>query len=205
MDKIFIKNKIITFSLVFILGMFAGFALGVGFGQGQNNKKEVITAQTVFDRVSSRGFLVTKSAYLDQNIDIEIDNGSDWSNFWWGHKITAEALVRVDLGVDLAQVKKEDISIDPAAKTICIKLPDPAVNSIVIEGDINTRISSGILKKLFASDSNEDYNLATAQLREKTRTAVEGNAELLSETKISAYDLLSFLFSDTGYLLKCSE
>lgn len=199
------KNKILIFPLVFILGMFAGFILATKLEQNQNSKKQVITSETVFDRVSSKGVLVTQSAYLNQDVDIEVDNGSDWSNFWWGHKITAESLVRVDLGVDLAQIKKEDISINSASKTICIKLADPIINSTAIEGDVEMRVSSGILKIIFASDNNEDYNLATSRIKEEAQKAVKDNTKLLSETKTKAYEILSFLFADTGYQVKCSD
>ncbi|MFA5742853.1 MAG: DUF4230 domain-containing protein [Candidatus Paceibacterota bacterium] len=199
------KNRILVFSLVFLLGMFAGFILGIKIDQGQDEKKQIITAETIFDKVASKGVLVTQSAYLNQDVDIEIDNGSDWSNFWWGHKITAESLVRVDLGVDLAQIKKEDISINPVAKTICIKLADPIINSIAIEGDVEMRVSSGILKIIFASDNNEDYNLATARIKEEAQKAIKENTKLFSETKIKAYEILSFLFADIGYQVSCSN
>lgn len=162
-------------------------------------KETKLTTRTIVDKITDTGLLTTKSIYTTEKTVIEISTDTAWNKFWWGQIITAEALVRTDLGVDLTKINEEDISIDNENKTITITLPDAEIFNISLDSEITVVTEKGILEKLFNTDNNRDYNLAMDTLKAQARVAVEENTELFTEAQESTGDILESLLRDLEY------
>jgi len=142
-----ILNKFMSvLVLIFIIGI-AGFILG--FYLSNTNKTITVTAEEILERISDKYFVVTKSLLLDEETQIDIDQGSGWSNLLWGQKITANAKINIDVGVDLTQLTKEDIDINNFTKTISMNLPHATILNSNVIGKFNIKSKDGILKKIF--------------------------------------------------------
>ncbi len=185
--------------LVVIVGLLS-FVLGTVYGQ--NKAAEVkLTSQSIYERINNEAVLQTKSIYLNQKSTIKIDQGSDWSNFWWGQTIDAEALMKITAGVDLKEVKEADITVDSANKKIFIKLPDAKVLETLPQGDIRVTAKNGVLKMLLANDPNSDYNQAVTQLKADAAFAVNAKPEILVDAKAETGKIITFLLKDSGYTI----
>jgi hypothetical protein len=198
----------ITFSGIIIFIIFiGGFALGLStyyFIAVRNNHKskpEVeITRDTIVHRVSEQGFLVTRVAVLDQEVEIKVNDDSSWSKFWWGHEVTAEAQMQVDMGVDLSNISKKEIQINEETKEIQIDIPEAEIYNISLKDeDIEIATKSGVLKKIFDNNKEEDFNLALQELEESTLENISSNEEMLNEAQKSAKEIIKTLFTDTNY------
>lgn len=198
--KQILLTMIIALTFGFLVGTIIGIIIGVQISKkAQTSEKEVITSTVVLERIQNQAFLVTRTVITDQDTEITIDQGSAWSNFWWGHEITAEGKVQVDVGLDLSSLSEEDIQVDDANKTIKINLPDAEIYGSSLEGEIDVTTKSGILKKLLATDTNEDYNLAMTELTSQAEEAIAQDEELLEEAQSSALSILQVILKDTGY------
>lgn len=191
------KKIIITFIISFLIGTLFGVFLGVSFTQ--DNRKEVIETTTVLERIKGRSFLVTRSVIVNQKVNINIDQGSAWSNFWWGHEIIATGLIQVDLGVDLSKLDEENIIVNQTTKTIKLDLPEAEIYSSQLQGNINVETKSGILKRILKNDKDEDYNLALNELSQQSEDDIKENNELFEEVQLSTINALQGIFQDTGY------
>lgn len=158
-----------------------------------------ITTRTIVDKITDTGILTAKSIYTTEKTIIEIDTDTAWNKFWWGQTISAEALVRTDVGVDLTAIEEDNITIDNENKTITIKLPEAEIINISLDSEITVVTEKGILEKLFNTDNNKDYNLAMEALKDQARVAVEENSELFTEAQQSTGDILESLLKDLDY------
>jgi hypothetical protein len=159
-----------------------------------------INRSAIVERVSEQGFLVTRTAIIDQTVTIEADEGSAWSNFWWGHEINAEAQMQIDIGIDLAKITDDDIEIDRDKKLISISTPQSEIYNTSLYGEeISLSTKSGILKKLLDSDKEEDFNLALEQLEKATTEDVRSQTEIFEQAEQSAQNILQSIFNDTDY------
>lgn len=191
-----------TVIISLLVGTVIGIIIGVRISQraiNESKEKEEITSTVVLERIQNQAFLVTRTIITDQEVKISIDQGSAWSNFWWGHEITAEGMVQVDVGVDLTSLSEEDITVDDTNKTIVINLPSSEIYDSSIKGEIDVITKSGVLYKLLSSDPNEDYNLAMEKLTTQAEDAVNQDEELFDEARSSTLSILQVIFKDTGY------
>ncbi|MCA9384052.1 DUF4230 domain-containing protein [Candidatus Dojkabacteria bacterium] len=196
-----IKNFLLL-SAAFIAVALLSFFIGMFFPESEPEEpvdQVQITSETVVNKINDEAFLVTKTVFVDQEAQLVIDNGSGWSNFWWGQTIDAEALVRIDVGVDLSKITEEDIEINQEEQTITITIPDAEVLDSSIYGDIDVITDNGVLRTLFANDPNDDHNLATNELINLSTKVVIEDAELLNEAKIDSRNILQLVLSDLGY------
>jgi len=196
-----IKNFLLL-SAAFIAVALLSFFIGMFFPESEPEEpvdQVQITSETVVNKINDEAFLVTKTVFVDQEAQLVIDNGSGWSNFWWGQTIDAEALVRIDVGVDLSKITEEDIEINQEEQTITITIPDAEVLDSSIYGDIDVITDNGVLRTLFANDPNDDHNLATNELINLSTKVVTEDAELLNEAKIDSRNILQLVLSDLGY------
>jgi len=161
MKKIF---QIILLVVIFGGGLYFGFRLF-----GPKDAEIIITRDALLVSLQSEGFLVSESALLYQQVEIDRSTGSAFKDFFWGQDIIADANVRVSSGVDLSKLSEEDIEITESE--ISIELPPVEVHSVEIVGGINLRNKQGILKKIF--DNDDGYNEAFVQLIESGRSAAE--------------------------------
>lgn len=195
-----LKNILIIVLIVVAVGI-STFLAGQAFQRSSERqmREQTITAQTIVNRIQEQAFLVTKTVYIDQQSEIVIDRGSDWSNFWWGQTITAEGLIRTDVGVDLSKLTSENVKVDHEQKTITIQLPAAEILDSSLSGEIEVVTKSGILKKLLLNDANADYNLALSQLTTDAMTAVNADETLFVEARNTTINMLELLLAETGY------
>lgn len=204
------KQILLTFLIALTFGFLAGTIAGLIIGikiskRSQDSQKEIVSSTVILEKIQDQAFLVTRTIITDQEVKMEIDQGSAWSNFWWGHKIKAEGTVQVDVGIDLSSLREEDIEVDNEGKTIKINLPSAEVYDSSLEGEIDVTTKSGVLYKLLSTDTNEDYNLAMERLTSQAEEAVNQNEDLLQEAQSSALSTLQVILKDTGYTIEAME
>lgn len=195
-----IKSLFSWFNVVFLLvGIIIGLLVGWFFFSPKTQEKEVITSRTVLEKVSTKGMLVTQSVIVDQKAIIKVDQGSEWSNFWWGYEVNARANMKVDVGVDLSKLREDDIIVNSLEKTVCFRYPNAEITSVTIEGDIEAETKSGILKRIIDSNSTRDYNLALNKLKEEVSKNVESQDEIMKNARNAADNSLAILFYGTDF------
>ena len=155
-----------TTIIILIIVVFVG-GLVIGYYLFKPSPATKITSQVVLESLQSRGFLVTQSVLADQKITIENKTGTLWKDLIWGQEITASALMKTSLGVDLAVLNSDSIKV--SGNKITIVLPPVEIQSIELASDINLDNNQGILKKLL--DNNDGYNDALSQLRIQAQQA----------------------------------
>jgi hypothetical protein len=162
-------------------------------------KTTTVDSVVILSKIESEAYLLTKSVYINQESIIKVDQGTDWSNFWWGQTITAEGLMKVNVGLDFKKIKTEDITVDQLSKIITIKAGPAEVISVSIDGNIKVKNEAGILKLIFDNDTNKDYNTALEKLTEESTSAVEANTEIMTDAKNDSLKILKLILKDTGY------
>lgn len=192
-------------NVVFLLiGVILGLLSGWFFFAPKAEKVEQLTSRAVFEKISQKGVLITRSIIIDQKATTKIDQGSSWSNFWWGYEVNTRANMKADIGVDLNKLKENDIVVNQVAKTICVRYPPAEISSISIEGPIEVEARSGILKRILESNTNQDYNLALQNLNTETRNAIGMKPELLVEARNAVDNTLAIIVSGSGYTMDAS-
>lgn len=185
-----------------VVGVFVGlfgFLLGRYVFPDDSRAEERVSSNTLVKEVTAQGFLVTQTIVAEQKVSYTVDNGSDWSNFWWGHEVTARATMQTTYGVDLGKLKESDIYVNDANKTVCFAYPANEIKSIALAGEIEVATKSGIFKKLFSSDTNGDYNRAFELLRNEAQRSVGLIESLPKDSYAQADKTLSLLLVKTGY------
>lgn len=195
---------VVTVVVSGLLGMLAGTVLGFVICNWSRNTKDSgeemkVTQTTVLEKLQDQAFLVTRTVIADQQVEINIDQGSAWSNFWWGHEVVAEAKMQVDIGVDFLEVEKGDVSVDKSKKIIKIDLPNGEIYNTSVASKIEIETKSGVLKKILDNDKEEDFNLALSALTEAAEDSVSGDVKLMNEAEKAAFKILQSIFKDTGY------
>jgi len=187
---------------LFIIGLIGIIAIGTfayGFRLGGNVETTNISTEFILERISDKYFVVTRTVVMDEQTQIVIDKGGDWSNLLWGQKIDAKAKVRVDLGVDMTSLNPEDITIDNSNKTISIKMPHAEILNMSIIGNFDVESKDGLLKNLFNDTTNEDYNNAIKIMKDNASKEVMKDKELLKNAENSATNLLDLILDNLGY------
>lgn len=185
----------------------------VAFFYGRNtkeneieNKSPEITNQIVVDSITNQYFVVSKTVFLDVTSDIKIQENSNWSDFLWKKTIVAEGIVRVDVGVDMEKLEKEDILINDNEKTISITLPKASVLDSSLYSELEVENENGVLvsiKEIF-KDGTEDYNLAVKTLTEQALAQVNADSELMGEAEEDSTKIIELILKETGYTVEFS-
>lgn len=158
-------KNIILISLVILIFLGGVWVSYIIFKPSQD--KVQINSQTILQSLQSRGFLVTETYTADQKVTIDNRTGSFWRDLAWGQLITASALMKVGLGIDLMKLKPEDIIV--SGRKAKISLPEIEIQSVELAGAISLKNEQGILK--MALDSDDGYNQALEQLKEGVKSA----------------------------------
>ncbi len=158
-------KNIILISLVILIFLGGVWVSYIIFKPSQD--KVQINSQTILQSLQSRGFLVTETYTADQKVTIDNRTGSFWRDLAWGQLITASALMKVGLGIDLMKLKPEDIIV--SGRKAKISLPEIEIQSVELAGAISLKNEQGILK--MALDSDDGYNQALEKLKEGVKSA----------------------------------
>jgi hypothetical protein len=166
-------------ALVVVL-FFGGLGLGYKLFSPSLNKTTV-TADVILTALRDRGFLVTQTYVFDEPVTITKSSGSALKDFFLGQTITARGAMEANVGIDLADVSQNDVTISGDA--ITVMLPAAKLFNVSPVGPIDVKNDRGILKRLLESDTG--YNEASAELS-KQAAAAATKPELLSRASDQA-------------------
>jgi hypothetical protein len=159
------KNPtIVIILIILIIVIFVG-GLAIGYYLFKPAPATKVISQVILESLQSRGFLVTQSVLAEQKITIVNKTGNLWKDLIWGQEITASALMKTSLGVDLTALDSDSVKV--SGNKITVVLPPVEVQSIELASEINLDNNQGILKKLL--DNNDGYNDALNQLRSQAQ------------------------------------
>lgn len=196
--KISTKNTILIIFILSVILLFASFIAGYKVGVSSVEKRE-LTSRSIYERLTNTALLTSKTAYIDQTSTIDINNNTEWSSLLWGQSIKAKGLMKVSIGVDLAKIKEEDISVDNVSKKIVILLPNIEILSTDLEGDIEIVNKQGILKILLENNPNQDFNLALKTLKEDANKAVQNDPNIFKLAYDETVSIIKNFYKNTGY------
>jgi hypothetical protein len=163
-------QKKLIFSLVLALGILSSLIVGAIAGRvwftPDTSVRTVISSQTILTALRDQGFLVTQTYVFDQPVTIKKTTGSALKDFFVGQTVEARGTMEANLGLDLAKLVAEDVSVSPSE--IVVRIPAPSLFNTRLIGPIEVSNTQGLLKKLLEPD--DGYNLA---LQELTRASTE--------------------------------
>lgn len=151
------------------------FGMGVIVGVRLCSQREHVSSQLILTALHDRGFLVTQTFMFDTPVTITRSTGSAFKDFFVGQTIEARGTMEVNLGIDLAGVTNEDVTVDPDG-TVVIRVPPATLFNTRLVGPIELKNRQGVLKRLF--DADNGYNEALVTLS-KTAEASAARPELL--------------------------
>lgn len=151
-----------------------------------------VDAQVILTALRDRGFLVTQTYIFDQPVTIEKTSGSALKDFFFGQTITARGAMEVNMGIDLANVTGEDVSI--ANDVITIKIPEASLFNVRLVGPVEVENKQGILKRILQDE--DGYNEALSELSkiaEETATQEEFIARATDRAKEEVKQMLGYV------------
>lgn len=194
------NSKIILFFALFLLALFiAIFFYGRHLGKqavAPRTKTLNVNSQTIFDQITDQYFLVTKTVFADSKAEIETPKNNDWTDLFLGKKITVRGLVRIDVGVDMKNMRLENIVIDNQKKLVTITLPHAEILDASLSGQLDLDEDKAIVEKLkgFLQDTqNDDYNLALETLIEQAKSQVMANENIFTEAREDSIKLIELI------------
>lgn len=194
------RIKIILFFVVIILlilvavffyGRYEGKKLGV-----LENRPPVVNSQIILDKITNQYFLVTKTAFVNGKIEIDTPKNNNWTDLFTGKKITVFGLVRVDVGVDMKNMRLENIAVDSQNKIVTINLPHAEILDSSLSGELDVIADKSILEKIkgiFKNTQNEDYNIALKTLIESANNQVMTNETIFEEARTDSAKIVTLI------------
>lgn len=165
--KLLNMKKLLT-AIVLVVGLLAfGALIGWLLGRG-GEAVRTVSGQTILTALRERGFLVTETSVSTVATTIKNNDASIWKKLLWGQEIQASAVAEVNLGVDLEEMKAEDIQI--SGGKIVVVIPGAKIFNSRLVGDISLTNKQGILKRVLEND--DGYNQAMAELIKQAENAV---------------------------------
>lgn len=156
-----------------IIGIILIFAGGLALGYRlfrPAEQKTTVTAQLILTALRDRGFLVTQTYVFDEPVMIKKTSGSSLEDFFFGQTITARGVMEANVGIDLAKLTAEDITVN--STSVEIRIPTVSLFNVRPLGPIEVKNDRGLLKRLLEEDSG--YNEALAELtRQAEASAVK--------------------------------
>lgn len=164
------KNKLIL-TLIVALAIISSLIFGAIAGRiwfaPQSSMKTVVSSQTILTALRDQGFLVTQTYVFDQPVTIERTTGSAFKDFFVGQTVEARGTMEANLGIDLARLQADDVTL--TATEIIVRIPAPTLFNTRLIGPIEVKNTQGLLKRVLEPD--DGYNLALAELTRATEAA----------------------------------
>ncbi|MCX6782056.1 MAG: DUF4230 domain-containing protein [Candidatus Magasanikbacteria bacterium] len=156
------------FKAVLFVVVILAFGAMIGWLLAKDAKPDrTVSGQTILSALRERGFLVTETSVSTVATTIIDNDSSIWKKLFWGQEIRASAVMEVNLGVDLEEMKAEDIQMSGGKITVTI--PGAKIFNSRLVGDINVENKQGILKRILEND--DGYNQAMAELIKQAESA----------------------------------
>lgn len=183
-----------------LLGAVIFFSAGVYTGykvfrpKAITKEQTVVNAQVILTALHNRGFLVSQTYVFDTPVTIDKTSGNAFKDFFFGQKIEARGTMEVNLGVDLASLKQEDVTIDPAGNSITIRIPKARLFNSRLVGPIEVKNNQGVLKKVLNSDDGYNESLSIlSQAAEKSAQTEEMISRATDQAKEDITTLLGYV------------
>ncbi len=176
---------------VFFYGRYEGKKLGVS-----ENRPAVVNSQVILDKITNQYFLVTKTAFVNGKTEIDTPKNNNWTDLFTGKKITVFGLVRVDVGVDMKNMRLENIAVDSKNKIVTINLPHAEILDSSLSGELDVIADKSILEKIkgiFKNTQNEDYNIALKTLIESANNQVMTNETIFEEARTDSVKIVTLI------------
>ena len=190
---IFVVIGFLLLLAVFFYGRHQGKQAGLA-----ENRPVNVTSQVILERISDQYFLVTKTVFVDSRAEIETPKTNDWRDLFVGKKITVLGLVRVDVGLDMKNMRLENIVVDHQRKTVTISLPHAEILDSSLSGELDLTADNSIVEKiknLLKNTQNEDYNLALQTLINNAKKEVTANESIFAEARSDSAKLVELIVS----------
>jgi hypothetical protein len=193
--------KSYLYAIGFLALSVVALIITVRVGVFDKPEETTITSRAILERIADNYFVVTKSAIIYEEVEISIDKGSTWSNLLWGQTVKARGTVRIDIGVDLAELDEKDIVISHKDKTVSVAVPRAEILNASQYGAIEVDSKQGVLKWLTDNNPSQDHNRALEQLLKEARTSISTDERLFTEARDDSTKLLRIIVETFGYEL----
>lgn len=165
----------------------------------KNQQTYNVSNEVVLKTITEQKFLVVKTVVSDVETTINIDQWSDWSNFWWWKIIVAKWRVRTDVWVDFNNVWLDDITIDNKSKTITIDIDWASILDSSVESDLEIKTSGSIIRKILSDERNKDYQMASRELIKTWSELINADFKIQKDIINSAENFLSLIYLRDWY------
>ena len=145
--------------------------------------------------------MVTKTLFLDEEVNITIKDVRGWKGFFLGDEIRAQGLVRVDLGVDLSNLSEEDIKVDIENNKIELTIANASILDTSLSGTLDIENQKGIwtnISDFFLENESDDYNRAIEDMIKQTIEAAQEEAKILTEAQDNTVKLLELIVGSSA-------
>lgn len=189
----FIVVAMLLFIVTFFYGRYIGKKVATTTFQAP-----VVNSQTILERITNQYFLVTKTVFVDSKAEIETPKNNDWTDLFTGKKITVDGLVRIDVGVEMKNMRPENINVDSQNKIVTISLPHAEILDASLSGELNINEDKAVVEKLkdiFKNTQNEDYNLAMQTIIDNAKSQVMANEEIFNSARLDSLKLVELIVS----------
>lgn len=192
---------IIIFVVIALLILVAVFFYGRGQGKiaaELTNRPSVVNSQVVLERITNQYFLVTKTVFVNSRAEIDTPKNNDWTDLFTGKKLTVLGLIRVDVGVDMKNMRPENIVVDQQKKLVTISLPHAEILDSSLSGQLDLVADKSIVEKLkglLKNTQNEDYNLALQTLITNANSQVTADETIFSSARDDSAKLVQLIVS----------
>lgn len=190
---IFVVIALLILVAVFFYGRYQGKVAAT-----LENRSPVVNSQLILERITNQYFLVTKTVFINSKVEIDTPKNNDWTDIFTGKKLTVLGLIRVDVGVDMKNMRPENIIIDSQKKILTISLPHAEILDSSLSGELDFAVDKSIvekLKSLFKNTQNDDYNLALKTLIESANSQVTANEIIFSSARDDSAKLVQLIVS----------
>ncbi len=171
-------HKKLIVSLIIALAILSSLVVGAIAGRiwfaPPSPMKTVVNSQTILTALRDQGFLVTQTFIFDQPVTIQRTTGSAFKDFFVGQTVEARGTMEANLGIDLARLQTDDVTL--SATEITVRIPAPTLFNTRLIGPIEVKNTQGLLKRVLEPD--DGYNLALAELTRATEEAA-GKPEIV--------------------------
>lgn len=205
-----IKAFLAVLGLIVVLCFSAYYWGRISGGQKAKEKAPTVTSQLVVDKISDQSFLVTKTIFLDTKAEITVRDDSGFKGFFVGQRISAQGMVRVDVGEDLKRLSPEDVVIDHQNKRVTVYLSGAEILDSSIFGDIRIENRKGLwtnVKDLFNGDKSFEYNLSANELIAQANFAAKDDVEFFQAADQATGQFVSYVVGNLlpGYSVETKK
>jgi hypothetical protein len=187
---LFVIIALLIFVAVFFYGRYQGKKLGIA------ESKPVVNSQVILNRITDQYFLVTKTVFVDSKAEIDTPKNNNWTDLFTGKKITVFGLIRIDVGVDMKNMRLENIVVDSKNKIVTISLPHAEILNSSLSGELDVTADKSILetiKGLFKNTQNEDYNMALKTLIDSANSQVTADESIFEQARTDSVKLVTLI------------